>query len=408
MTTQPSGEEPIVRLVDRGWAAELDDGLSRDATRLRVICPFIKVRVLSGLLERHDPDELLMITRFNLADFATGVSDIASLRLAVDHGGRVKGLSGLHSKLFLFGETRAAVTSANLTERGLGSNHEFGCVSEHPQFVASCGAYFERLWQAGGEDVTLAQLDDWATELEQFLDAGGRPAARALLADYGVVRPALDKSPPGFRSAPAGWPAESGQAFVKFFGEGSNRVDWSFEVLEEVGRSGCHWACTYPASKRPRAVRDGDTIFVGRLVKEPNDTLIFGRAIGREHRPGHDEASPGEIEARWWKAQWPNYVRVHHAEFVAGAMRNGVSLAELMDALGSDSFTSTQHNARTRNGRNTNPRKAFMQQPAVRLSDDAAGWLTNRLELAFDLHGRIPDDDLNVLDWPMPPQDAVT
>jgi hypothetical protein len=39
-----------------------------------------------------------------------------------------------------------------------------------------------------------------------------------------------------------------------------------------------------------------------------------------------------------------NYIRVHHAEFVAGTIGNGVSLNELMDELG-QSFMATQRNA---------------------------------------------------------------
>ncbi len=49
------------------------------------------------------------------------------------------------------------------------------------------------------------------------------------------------------------------------------------------------------------------------------------------------------------------YVRVHHGEFVAGTLRNGVRLSELMDTLGSDAFVSTQNHARTGSG-NTDPR----------------------------------------------------
>lgn len=392
--------EARIRLVDRRWRTELHDGLHRDATVLRIVCPFIKLAPLRDLLDEHEPAELLVVSRFNLADFGAGVSDIASLRRVLEAGGRVRGLRGLHAKLFLFGQTRAAITSANLTARGLGGNHEFGCVSEDPAFVKECSEYFERLWVAARQDLAVSELEAWEAELGRFLDRGGLPGAEEVLPDFGVDALGFEDAAPDLRPGPTGWVAESDQAFIKFFGEGSNRVGWSFSVLEEVRRSGCHWACTYPASKRPRAVGDGDTLFVGRLVKEPNDTLIFGRAIGREHRAGKDEASPAEIEARSWKAQWPNYVRVHHAEFVAGTVGNGVRLSELMDTLGSDSFASTQRNARLGNGQNTNPRKAFMQQPAVRLTGEAAAWMSDRLETALDVHGRISIADLDALDWP--------
>ena len=83
-------------------------------------------------------------------------------------------------------------------------------------------------------------------------------------------------------------------------------------------------------------------------------------------------------------------------------MENGVSLAELMDTLGSDSFATTQRNAARGDG-NTNPRRSLMQQPAVRLSRDGFEWLNTRLQTAFDVHGQVPRHVLRELDWPESP-----
>jgi hypothetical protein len=41
-----------------------------------------------------------------------------------------------------------------------------------------------------------------------------------------------------------------------------------------------------------------------------------------------------------------------------------------------------------------------MQQPAVQLTEQSAAWLTDRLEGAYALHGRVPSDALAGLDWP--------
>ena len=85
--------------------------------------------------------------------------------------------------------------------------------------------------------------------------------------------------------------------------------------------------------------------------------------------------------------------------------RTGVSLAELMDTLGSNSFATTQRHAAIGDG-NTNPRRAFMQQPAVELSNEGFEWLNARLQTAFDLHGRLPRHVLRDLDWPDVPVHA--
>ena len=107
-----------VRLVQSQWNREVSDALNCASHELQVICPFIKVGALERLIS-HQPNKLEVITRFNLRDFAEGVSDIASLRRIIKTGGRVRGIRNLHSKLYIFGSRRAIVTSANLTSAAL-------------------------------------------------------------------------------------------------------------------------------------------------------------------------------------------------------------------------------------------------------------------------------------------------
>ena len=86
-------------------------------------------------------------------------------------------------------------------------------------------------------------------------------------------------------------------------------------------------------------------------------------------------------------------------------MQNGVSLAKIMDTLGSDSFAPTQRNAARGQG-NRNPRRAFMQQEAVKLSNEGLEWLNARLQAAFDAHAQVPHHVLRELDWPEAPVHA--
>ena len=231
-----------------------------------------------------------VITRFDLDGFYAGVSDIAALRLLLRNGARIRGVRHLHSKIYLFGRKRAIVTSANLTESALVRNHEFGFVATDPVILAECGRYFDNLWNRAGDDLRPEQLDQWEHRIDRYLLAGG-PPRRPRLGDEGT-----DVGFPKEPAVTAGWPADARQAFIKFFGEGHNRADRSMPVLAEVERSGCHWACTYPRGKRPRQVQDGALMFMGRLVKRPKDVLIYGRAVGRRHHPGRDDASPEDLE----------------------------------------------------------------------------------------------------------------
>ena len=385
------------RLIDAGWDSEFDACLQGDRSTLRIVCPFIKARAAERLLRHGKLGKLQVITRFNLNDFCDGVSDLSALRLLLGYGARIRGVRNLHAKLYLFGESRVRVTSANLTDRALTKNQEFGFVAGHPAIISRCNQNFDDLWAKAKHDLTAARLSDWELRITNYRAAGGPPRPAGRLGDEGVDV--------GVRAEPAALPAlveGAVQAFVKFFGEGHDRADRSMSVASAIERSGCHWACTYPRGKRPRSVKESALMFMGRLVHQPNDILIYGRAVAMQHQPGRDDASAEDLQRRPWKERWPHYIRVHHAEFIAGSLADGIPLGGLMNALGSDSFASVQRNAAAGNG-NTDPRMAIRQQAAVELTPKAMLWLNRRLEAAFRQHGKLAPSDLAQLDWPKPP-----
>ena len=113
-----------------------------------------------------------------------------------------------------------------------------------------------------------------------------------------------------------------------------------------------------------------------------------------EYEAGRDDATLADIARRPWKEKWSRYIRVHHAEFVAGGMENGISLNELMATLSADSFASTQRNAASGEG-NTNPLRAYLRRADVQLSGDGLSWLGERLQAAFEAHGKVPQEELD-------------
>jgi hypothetical protein len=380
-------------LIDGNWGKVFDDAVSLRTSELLVVCPFLKQKTVQRLLRLKSANSIRVVTRFNLADFACGVSDTTALQDLLDHGASIRGIRGLHAKVYVFGQRRVIVTSANLTGAALSRNEEFGFVADDDDISKRCRTYFDQLWARAGEDLTESQLARWQKTLNEFRQTGGRPSEQDRLPDEGVevktnqipvVEPPLDENP---------------QAFVKFFGEGSSRQERTKPVFTEVDECGCHWACTYPEGKRPRSVDDGAIMFMGRLVKDPDDVLIFGHAIAMAHVEGRDDATPADIKRRDWKRRWPHYIRVHHAEFMAGRLQDGVSLNALMSELGSSAFASTQRNALIGEG-NTDPRMALRQQPAVELSAEGLRRMREEFAKVVATNGKIPDVELETLDWP--------
>jgi hypothetical protein len=381
-------------IIDTGWGSVLDDAVTLAETELRIICPFIKLATAQRILSQK-PKRIQVITRFNLADFFNGVNDTAALRYLLEAGAEVRGLRGLHAKMYLFGARRVIVTSANLTAAGLERNHEFGFSADEAAITGQCRTYFDRLWALAGNNLTATRIDGWEAELMAAKASRANVFLGTRLRDDGVDASAVIPEL-ALEAVPA-----VEQAFVKFFAESHTRWSRSATVLSAVESSGCHWAATYPKVKRPKGVREGATLFISYLVREPDDILIFGRAIGMKHDSKRDVATAEDIAKRPWKAKWPNYIRLHHAEFLAGTLANGVSLNELMTTLGSNAFASTQRNFRAAKGKNVNPRRAFGQQPAVQLSPQGYQWLHAKLEESFRRHGRLPVADLEKID-PIP------
>ena len=383
-----------LRLIKTGWENEFVEAIRFDRSHLKIICPFIKRSVIERLLAGK-PKKVQVITRFNLADFAQGVSDVSALRELVQADAEVRGINNLHTKLYIFGSKRAIVTSANLTEAALNRNIEFDFVTEDPNILAECQDYFDDLWHCAGTNVHQDTTVGWDQSIAEHRSRSSRLAHVIDLPDYGtkigLMGLGSTKVDVATNIAP--------QAVVKFMGNSKSRKPLSDSTLKEVNDGGCHWAVSYSTLRTPSHVAEDALIFIGRFTSRPNDIRIFGKAIGMKYVPGRDDATLADIKNRPWKSKYPRYIRVHQAEFVSGSLSNGVSLYGLMDSLKHDAFASTRTNKLRRSG-NKNPRRAYLQRGDVELSAEGQAWVASRLEKAFETHGAVPQSELDKLDWP--------
>lgn len=401
----------MIQLIDSNWRSHFIARANERHETLRIVCPFIKRNAVQRLIaEGHQP-EIRVITRFNLADFAAGVSDIDALRWLLDRGAAIRGIRGLHAKMYLFGDHQVTITSANLTEAALTNNHEFGFVSSEPAIAENSHAYFERLWRVAGSNLTYEQLNAWAATLEAAARSASQSPPQPTLPDAGtvvaLVSSALPTGSNPFAFAPAPLPippssepslySEASQAFVKFLGVSNDRAPVTKLVYDELVDSGCHRLCGYPKGKRPQIVETGAVQFFARMMDD-GDMMIFGRAIAIQHDPASDDASTSEIAEWEWLEKWPHIIRVHSGQYLSGTLENGVRLSELMNELGPTSFATTKERARS-GETGIVLSQTYARQPYVRLSEEGLQWLNERLERAFQLHGTQAPEDLRSLNW---------
>ena len=177
------------------------------------------------------------------------------------------------------------------------------------------------------------------------------------------------------------------QAFLKFLGTAAERAPPTLRIADMVAESGCAWACTYPTARRPRQIEDGDLLYMARITA-PDDILIFGYATGWRHRDDEDVATAAEIAARPWKSRYRNYIRVHDAHFIDAELGVGVSMAEMLTALGADAWRSTHENHRSGGG-NTDPFLSYLRKPGMQLTDVSRAWVHRRLQKLLRTHGEV-------------------
>lgn len=374
-----------IHLIDSAWNNEFFNAAGSLRKNLNIITPFIKEDITREFIADRNIN-VKLITRFNLEDFYSKVSDLSALKYLLKQGASIRGVKDLHSKLYIFDKNRVLLTSANLTYKALNTNQELGVIATSGEITKAAYDYFQKLWSLSGPDIDLRELLTWEKKIDMHRRRYPKTSKRPKLPDYGV------KVPSSFA------PIES-KNIVKFFGLGSDRSPRNMLILDQVSESGCHWACTYPKGKRPRNVADGAIIFMARLVSDPNDIIIYGRAIGHSHVPGRDDATEFDISQRSWKDHWCHYIRVTNPEFIDGTLSDGISLNTLMDKFNHSSFTSTLNNKAKGVG-NTNPRKAYMQQASVRLTSDSSEWLNTQLSNRMDKLGKIQLSKAKNIDWP--------
>ena len=109
-----------------------------------------------------------LVTRTDLRDFAVGSSSLDTLYALEKDGVSIRSLSNLHTKLYIFDDAVALVTSANATRSGLWRNHECGLATTDRRTVRSLA---RSLLRGLGAEVTpwlvkREDLEDMYIQLE--------------------------------------------------------------------------------------------------------------------------------------------------------------------------------------------------------------------------------------------------
>jgi HKD family nuclease len=373
-----------MRILRSDWKHVFEEEIAK-SNRLKFISPFLGETTINVLLKEFTGNAFQLVTRFKQEDFAIGVSSIRALKKLIKRDVQIYGYKGLHSKVYIFDERAAVVTSANLTEGGLENNEECGVYITEKEQITQFISYFNELKATNESPLTIDECEKWEREIEEIKRKNDfeKPNTKEFK-DYGAE--------PGLFNPNVNY-------FLKFLGHSGHRVGSKFSTKEEIDRALCHYALGFPRKSRPKSVKDGDVIFICRMTHTPNDNMIFGRAIAKAFRYNEDMASKEEIENRPWMEKWPSLLKVFDAKFIDGQMSEMISLHSLMEELKYLTFSSTKENYEKGDG-NLVPSKSIMQKAYIQLTKEAALWLEKRFHLKLKAIGSVDESFIDSLPVP--------
>ncbi|MCC5995848.1 MAG: phospholipase D family protein [Oceanicaulis sp.] len=397
----------MAQAIFENWSKVIAQEAAASEHGFDVVCPFVKSGAVATVFPDGAAQPRRLLTRLSPLDMLTGVHDIEALDRMIRHGVEVRGLRGLHAKVFLSRGRSVVVGSANLTSAALNRNHEYGVLLTDPKIVGETERWFDWLWAESGPSVSRSQIADIRTLIAGRKMPQPPSSLSRGLQDLGAVV-GQSAGADGADGAVMDFPnselfdEDAPQFLVKLLGTAGDRASLDETVLSCVESGGTHWSLHYPTNKRPRQVKAGAVAFVAQLVRNKqtgNDARIFGRVrVSEGHVDGRDDASPADIAypRRDWKGKWPHYVRVHGGQFLNATLGEGVSVYDLIADMGPDVWQSHIRSQRIVD----NPRLALQHAPHVLMSVEGFQEANCRLEAAFARHGMIPDRVMSELDWP--------
>jgi HKD family nuclease len=118
-------------LIKNPWDKLFFELVNSSKRSIKITSPFVKENIVSNLINLKNSEvKLTLVTSFRLMNYYTGASDLKALELIINENGIVKNFQKLHSKIYVFDDEKAVITSGNLTSGGLINNYEYGIFVE--------------------------------------------------------------------------------------------------------------------------------------------------------------------------------------------------------------------------------------------------------------------------------------
>lgn len=148
-----------MKILKTPWKNDLMELASQSKKSIKITSPFVKENICNELVSNKKTEtKLELITSFKLMNIYNGSLDLKGLEIIINSNGVVKNLSKLHSKIYLFDDEKAIITSSNLTNGGLLNNYEYGVYLDDADLVSTISSDFSLI--SKNENIGIVTLSD--------------------------------------------------------------------------------------------------------------------------------------------------------------------------------------------------------------------------------------------------------
>ncbi|MFY8000306.1 MAG: phospholipase D-like domain-containing protein [Candidatus Kapaibacteriota bacterium] len=138
-----------MRILTTPWKADFLDLVHQSKKSIKITSPFVKNDICSEMISaKVSSSKIELITSFKLMNIHSGSLDISALESIIDNNGVVRSVPKLHSKVYIFDDVKAIITSGNLTHGGMLKNFEYGIYLDEPLIIKDIVQDFKLLTES--------------------------------------------------------------------------------------------------------------------------------------------------------------------------------------------------------------------------------------------------------------------
>ncbi|HPK08928.1 MAG TPA: phospholipase D-like domain-containing protein [Saprospiraceae bacterium] len=120
-----------MKILTTPWKDDFLELVHQSKKSIKITSPFVKQDICEELINaKNNSSKVELITSFKLMSIYSGSLDISAIENIISNNGTVKNFPKLHSKIYLFDDCKAIISSGNLTYGGLMKNYEYGIYLE--------------------------------------------------------------------------------------------------------------------------------------------------------------------------------------------------------------------------------------------------------------------------------------